>query len=270
MTTLTYDSLDKVPDDLRPHARAEEGGSTVTVKVAPFAKVEEFRNNNIEYRTKAEKAEERTARVAEILGLPANFADKDLEEASTKQKGLVELRKKVDDKELLGTQGLEEALAKRTSEMRETHSTQLREKAAEARAWQDKAEKSEKSLQHYVIRDHINRAVLDPKSGIRHEALDDILVHANNTFRVDVAKNRIVPYEGDAIIYGENGTDPMTPLDWLKKLSSTRPHYVVPSQGGGAGGGSGGGAGGGNRMTPEQISKLSQPEYEKARKEGRA
>lgn len=72
-------------------------------------------------------------------------------------------------------------------------------------------------------------------SGVEPKAISDITMSALGIFRCD-DHGRIIPYEGDAPIYGADGTTPMTPREWIGRLKEEKPYFFKASNGGGAGG----------------------------------
>jgi hypothetical protein len=64
-------------------------------------------------------------------------------------------------------------------------------------------------------------AMHDPKLGVRPEAFVDLRERAGRVFRVH-DDGKLVPYEGDTIIYSADATSPMSMKEWLGAPSRER------------------------------------------------
>ena len=64
------------------------------------------------------------------------------------------------------------------------------------------------------------------------EAMNDFVSRGKSIFRLK--DDMVVPVKGDDIIYGESGVEPLTMVEFGKKLSETAKHLFKPSGGGGA------------------------------------
>jgi hypothetical protein len=95
--------------------------------------------------------------------------------------------------------------------------------------------------------------VIAPDSGVRPEALPDVLERAYRLYKVE--NGALIPKQGEATIFGANGADPMSPAEWLVKLRDQAPHYFKGNGGGGAAGGREGEKLGG--FSHAEIAKLS-------------
>lgn len=258
MPILSFDSLDMVPEELREHAKADETSGKVQINVVPAVKLNEFRDRNISITKELDEAKGNVGKLSQIVG---DKPDEFVQELDRLRK----VHKRVQDKELVDSTSLEEAVSQRTTEMRTGYEDQIKAKSNEVNAWKQKAEELDTRFKKSLIDRAITDAVLDAKSGARPEALADILQRAYGTFRV-TDDGKIIPHQGDAILYGSDGSSPMTPGEWLKKLGEQAPYFFKSSTGGGGGStipGSGG------KMTSEQIAKLTPDEYRKLRREGK-
>lgn len=260
MPIINFDSLDAVPEELREHAKPDEASGKIQINVVPQVKLTEFRERNISLTKENDELKAYKTTVSTVVGEDISQFNKELE-------SLRQVSKRVQDKELVDTTSLEEAVAKRTTEMRTGYEDQIKNQAKETKAWQSKAEELDNKFRRSVVDRAITDAVLDPKSGARPDALADILQRAYPTFRV-TDDNKLIPYQGDAIQYGTDGTSPMTPLEWMTKLKEQAPYFFKGSSGGGAGS-SGGGLNANGKFSPEQIKAMSYDEYVKARKDGK-
>lgn len=257
MSDLVFESLDKVPEDLREHAKEKDG--KIVLSVVPKVKLDEFRDTNIKLSRERDEFATKVTTYQQIVGEDIEAFSKSLEELRT-------THKRVKDGELVANSSLDEAIAKRTAEMRAHHEGQLKQVSGELEAWKQKATTTEQKYLNSIIDRAITDAVLDPKSGARPDALPDILQRARSVFKVN-EKGEVVPYDGDTVIYGGDGSKPMSALEWMKKLADKAPYFFQGSSGGGAGGGTT--IPGTNGYTAEQIAKMPMEEYSRLRKEGK-
>lgn len=70
------------------------------------------------------------------------------------------------------------------------------------------------------------------KAGVRPEAMQDALLRGRNLYKL--VDGKPTPMEGDKVIYGKNGIDPMPVSEWFGRQVTEAPHWFNPSQGGGA------------------------------------
>lgn len=71
------------------------------------------------------------------------------------------------------------------------------------------------------------------KAGVTGSAVDDILLRGKATFKL--VDGVATPHDSRGnIVYGRDGTTPMTPADWVANLKKDAPHLFPQSQGGGA------------------------------------
>jgi hypothetical protein len=91
------------------------------------------------------------------------------------------------------------------------------------------------------------------KQGVIPEAVDDVVLRAKGVYAID-EKGVPVPKGSDGkVIYGKDGTAPMSVEEWLASLKTTAKHLFQGARGSGAGGGDGGGGRGDtSKMTPAQ------------------
>ena len=258
MPEIVFESLDKVPEGLREHAKEEEG--KVKVNVVPKNKLDEFRETNIKLAQERDSLKSAFDPYKEIVG-------DDIKKFQSSLKELQTIQKRVKDGELVANTSLEEAIAARTKELKADLEGKIASLSTDREAWKQKATKIEEKHKRSIVDRHITSAVLSKDSGARPDALSDILERAYKVFKVDDEKETVIPMEGEQVVYGADGASPMSPLEWLKKMKETSPYFFQSSGGGGAGGGPG--APGPAGYTQEQISKMDLPTYQKLRKEGK-
>ena len=229
---LTFDELSKVPEELKDAVQEKDG--VFVVKVEPASKIAEFRENNIKISKERDALNGTLSQALKLLGVGSP------DELSAAEENLGKLRdiaRKVEDGELVQNTSLEQALEKRTTEMRSTLQAQIAEKAKEMEAWQKRASAFESKLKNTLIDRAISQAALDKEIGAYPSALPDIMSRARELFTID-DNDKIVPKRNGEIVYGADGTSPMSVKEYLQSLRNDAPHLFQGAQGGGATGNS--------------------------------
>lgn len=230
MPVLPFDSLDLVPEELRSGAKPVEGSDDkVTVNVVLNDTLKEFRENNIAISQQRDELQVANSNLFRIVGEDTKAFEDDL-------MNLRETARRVNDGELKAPTDIEEELAKRSTAMIANYEDQGKKERSETLAWKTKASDIQMRLENTYIDRAVTDAVLNEKSGVRPEAMADILSRARDRFVFEEGK--VIPKNGDATIYGPTGTEPQTPLEWiLETLKPAVPYYFKESSGGGANGG---------------------------------
>lgn len=249
MPIISYDSLDAIPEGLKEFAKPDETTGKVTVNVVASVKLDEFRTKNIELSKQIEQAGPVLARVKEMVGDDFDAFERDVE-------GLRQISKRVQDGELKTNDQIEQAVKDRIDAVKsgyEENAAALRRQVKEVN---EKALTFEQRLHRNQIDGEVTKAVIHPDSGVRPEALPDILSRAYSLFKIEDGKP--VPKQGEATIYGADGASPMSASEWIIKLRDEAPHYFRGNFGGGASGGKDGDRYGGmsktdyDKLTPMQ------------------
>ncbi len=255
---LTYDSAESAPEEIRSHLKKDEATGKFKASAVPAAKLDEFRDNNIRIRQENEKLVGFRDKLAPLVG-------EDLEGFIGSYKELQGLKSKIDNKELVENSSFEEALSKRTEEMKRENKHQIETLTQKANTTEAALNELRARHNSLLVDRHVTNAVTDPANGALPEALSDILNHARSVFRVN-DKGEIVPVDGDGNkLYGADGSSALTPKEWLAKLRSEKPYFFKNSSGGGAAG-SGVDA---RTVNGIDIERMTQSEYEAARKAGK-
>lgn len=245
MPDITFESEDKIPEGLKEFAKKSEDGTVFIVKVSPTAKVDEFRNKNVEL------SKERDTILA-ALNDARGLVGEDLEAFKAELTELRATSQQVKDGKLKGTGDVEAEVSRRVESMKKSFETQLSDKAKEAAEANKKVQVIDAKWRQTLIDRFVTDAVLDEKNGADPRALNDILKHSYTVFKVRQDET-IVPMDGEAIVYGADGATPMTPSEWLAKLRESAPYFFKISNGGGATGGGG----------PKKFGGLSQEQFNK-------
>lgn len=234
MPQIRFDSLDQVPEGLQEFAKKVDGDdSAVTVSVVAEPKLAEFRDNNIKL------SKERDDLISKIEALEGIVGDNP-EEFSDELSELRQMKERVEAGELKESRALEEAVGRRTEEMRKSFEERQQTVSKELSAWKQKYESLDGKFRQEMVKNAIARATVDPegtddKLGLHPGAVNDVIERGLRIFKVN-ADGKIVPQDGEATIYGADGVTPMTPREWLTKLRDEAPYFFQGTSGGGAGG----------------------------------
>lgn len=229
MPIIQYDTLDLVPDGLREYAKPIDGTDRVQVNVVSATKIDEFRDNNIKLSKERDDFRLKFEPLHSIIGDDIDGFTKNLTE-------LQATAQRVKDGDLKESRSIEEALAKRTEELRKSYEDRLQAEGKEKAAWRQRHEALDLAYKHSQVSSYLKDAVLDPTSGVNTNASSDLVDVGLKVFKME-ANGRITPYEGDAPIYGTDGTTPMTAKEWVASMKEKKPYYFEGTGGGGAGGG---------------------------------
>lgn len=239
---FTLDALDGVPEHLAAfYAEGEDGKYRLMVEGGvEKQRVDEFRASNITLTKANTDLEAKYALLAEQLAAYKVFGDPASLEAELGE--LRGLSQKVADKDLIDKRGFEEAVNRRTAEMKATADGQIKALTERSVAAEKRAELAEQRHQRAVV----DRAVTDAalKAGAAPSAIPDVLFRARENGWTLNEKGQVVKFdESGDIAYGADGASPITPLEWTNGyLKDSAPHIFqsvtgVHAMGSGAGGG---------------------------------
>lgn len=246
MPELTFDTLDAIPEGLREGAKEVNG--KLVINVVPKAKLDEFRDNNVAL------SSERDTLKKSVEGFAALLGDKDQAEFATELEALRKTAQDVADGKLKGDDTIAREVAQRVETLKGDYERRLQDAGKETAAWKDKATVNDTKFRRSIVDREVTNAILDETSGAHPSARADILARAYGVFHVE-DDGKLIARDGEATIYGANGTDSMTPLEWLGKLKEQAPYFFKGSSGGGAGGSGDKKLPGG--MSAEDFNKLS-------------
>lgn len=166
-------------------------------------KLDEFRNNNVKLLKDLEK-----------------FKDVDL----AKYQELLALAKKADEKKLIDAGEIDKVVEQRVGEMKSTYEAQLK-------TLTEQNSVAQRQLESLLIDNAVRDAAV--KSGVQPTAVDDVLLRAKATFKIKDGNAVPVDSQGN-VVYGKDGSTPMSVVDWTTGLKKQAPHLFQGSQGGGA------------------------------------
>lgn len=214
---LILKSLDGV-DEAVANLYTKQGDGTYMLDVegaAPKDKLDEFRTNNIKL-------------LKEIDSLKDKFGSIDLDQYQK----LLDEHNQNRDKKLIEEGKIDELVEARVAEMKKATERQISDLTGERDGLASQ-------LSVLVVDNQLQTEAV--KAGVLDTALPDVLARGRNVFRVENGK--AVPYNGDDVVYGKDGSTPMSMGEYLGNLAEDAPHLFKKSSGSGAGGGAGEGSG---------------------------
>jgi hypothetical protein len=212
--------LEDAPEAVRSLYKAEGSEFVLDAEgVVDKSKLDEFRNNNIALSQRLDKL-------------------KDIDPA--KYNELMDLDRKVKEKQLIDKGDIEGLVEMRVREMKTTHETALNDLTT-------KLTSSNRTLETLMVDNVVrDRAI---KSGVLPSAVDDVVLRAKTVYVFE--NNAPVPKDRDGkVMYGKDGTSPMPIDEWIGGLRKSAPHLFQGSTGTGAGGGGGTGQKDFSKMSP--------------------
>lgn len=209
---FVLDSLDDLDDSLKGlYSKHTDGKFYLDVDGAVAKnKVDEFRDNNISLKQQLEEMTDK-------------FGNIDLD----KYQALIDKEALDDGKKRVTMEKVDDIVAERTTAMKAEHNTQL-----EALKTTNSALNGQ--LNGLLIDGTVRTAAVEAK--VASTALDDVILRAKQTFQV-VDGKAVAHDDKGQIVYGKNGTDPLSTVEWIGGLKTSAPHLFEVSKGGGAGGG---------------------------------
>lgn len=164
------------------------------------------------------------------------------------------LQRFTDDEEakLIAGGKIDEVLTRRTDRMRGDFEKQLLTEKGRA----DKAEAFAGKFRDRVLGDAIRDAAL--KSGALPSAADDLILRAKGVFSLNDDGEAVALDSEGNVLYGKDGKQALTPLEWAESLKDTAPHLWPGAEGSGAGGHK---PGGGGQLNRSKMTATQKAEY---------
>lgn len=225
MPIIKFKSRDEVPEGLA----VEEKDGGFVVDVVDKVKLDEFRTNNVSLAKERDELRNKVSTFAALVGEDPETFKGELEE-------LRNTHQQVKDGKLKGTTAVEEEVARRLTSVKENYDGQIRALTTERDKERREREALDARVRRSVIERDVMKAILAPDSGVNPVSAPDILARAYALYTVD-DQERLVPKQGDVVVYGSDGSTPMPPNEWLQKLLVEAPYFSLNSSGGGASGG---------------------------------
>jgi len=207
---LVVDSVDGLSADVAGlYTQSSDGKYYLEVDGAVSkVKLDEFRENNVRLMKELDK----------YKGIdPSKYAE------------LLTLQAKADEKKLIDAGEIDKVVEQRVGQMRDTMS-------AEITALKQVNEVAQHQLESLLIDSSVRDSAI--KSGVHPLAVDDVLLRAKTVFKV--RDGAAVPVDNNGgVIFGKDGSTPMSVSDWTMSLKKSAPHLFQGSSGGGSNGSSG-------------------------------
>ena len=199
------ESVDGLPAEVaKEYVKGDDGKFRLDVPgVVPSTRLAEFRDNNITLKKELEK----------FKGIdPAKYSD------------LAKLEQQVADKTLLDAGKIDEIVNGRIGSMKQEYETKISE-------YDNQLNTTSRQLESLLI-DSTVRTAATPTDGPQAlpSAIEDILLRAKTVFRIVNGSATPLDSKGQ-VIYGANGTDPMSIGEWMKGLHKNAPHLFAGSKG---------------------------------------
>lgn len=155
----------------------------------------------------------------ELKALKEKFGGVDLE----KYQQLTEQERKIAEKKLIDAGQIDELLNQRVSAMKSDYEKKIA-------GLTDTHGKLQSKLASLMIDGEVKSAAV--KLGVRAGALPDVIARARGVFSVD--GERVIAKEGDRILMGKDGTNPLGIEEYLANLAKDAGHLFEASNGSGA------------------------------------
>lgn len=224
------EKLEEVPEELRSYyTEAEDGKFRIQVNgLVPKSTLAEFRNTNTELMKQLASVEEQIT-LWKVLGEDPTEINKELKE-------LRALRTRVEDKDLIDRRGFDEALNKRTAEMKASTDNQIRTLTEELQRITSERDTAVARYQQSMVNRELTDAAL--AAGVLPPAIPDVLSRAREHGWILNDKGRVVQRDNDGgtqYVIGADGASPLTPREWLNGyVRDTAPHFFAALSGGGS------------------------------------
>jgi hypothetical protein len=252
MAKLIYKTKEDAPESLREHLKETATKDGFEITVAPAAKLNEFRENNVAISKKYDDAYGVVSAVNAALPKKADGAEYTKDEIATILAGLVTVESQVKDGTLKASKDIENTLTERTKSMQEKHTRDLAEANAAVARNKTVADQLVAENHRLQIKGALGMVITDETIGLRLSALPDLQERAAKVMRIDPKEGVVIVDNNGTVLRGEDGVSPMSPKEWVMSLRESAEHFFKGSTGGGAQQGASFAG-----MTSEQLSKLS-------------
>jgi len=209
---FVLDSIDDLDEGIKAlYSKHTDGKFYLDVEGAVSkTKVDEFRDNNVSLKQQLEDMTDK-------------FGNIDLE----KYTELMEKEALDDGKKRVTMDKVDDIVTERTNTMKAEHQNQID-------ALNTANTGLNGQLNGLLIDGAVRAAAVEAK--VRGAALEDVVLRAGKTFKV--VDGKAVAHDGDGkVMYGKDGSNPLSTVEWIGGLKTSAPHLFEGSSGGGAGGG---------------------------------
>jgi hypothetical protein len=216
------ENLDGVEEALKAfYKKGQDGKYYLDMEADPETKkkLDEFRDNNIRLMKEQEE-------------LKKKYEGVDPE----KYKEFAKKMQDIEDKKLLEAGKVDELVAQKTERMRADYENQIT-KIKEALDGRDKDLTGLQNRLSEVLIDSELTKALTQIGGVKQGAMEDLIARGRRVWKLEDGKP--VPKEGDRILYGKDGKEAMTFVEWAQIQTEVAPYFFEPSNGSGASGNTG-------------------------------
>jgi len=227
MPIMKFATKEAIPEELHDGVTETDDGQ-FEVNVALTSKVTEFRDTNIAVSKERDTLVNVNKEYKAIVG----------DDVSAFSESLLSLRatqQQVDDGKLSANKDVEEEVKKRTESMRSGYDDQLKANASTIVELKSNVGTLNSAINRNIIGNAVTAAVTSPNSGVHLSAINDLIARAATRFVIE--DGTLVSRNGEAIVYGADGTTPQSVSEWLESLKPNNQHLFIAPSGGGAGGG---------------------------------
>lgn len=263
---LKYPQLSDVPEALREHAAEKDGTFTVSVVLAEDLKG--YRDNNVNLLKERDAMTSTITRYEQVTGVPMDTLEEgSLEDFAKVLDDLKNTKARVDDGKLVENTSLEEAAARRVTEVTQDLRGQIDAVTKDRDAHKEARVSSERRMNEMMVENMIRAAAADSEVAMFDKAVNMVLPQALRVFKVE-DDGKIVPKEVDGTtMYGNDGMNPLSAKEWLLKQREETDFLFRGARGGDAAGGS---DTSGGKMAWGDMQKLRPEERMRLAREGKA
>ena len=213
-----HETSEEIPEGLNEFYVEKDGKFHLAVEgMTEKAKLDEFRNSNIELKKQVEQ-------MSQSLDTFNGIDPKKAKDALKKISGL-------EDKELMDQGQFDELFKKKELEL----TGKIDALQSHATEQENTASRYKEELETYRVTSAIQTAVNEAGTP-QSSAIADILARAKTSWNIDDKGNLFCVDETGKARYSENGTQYLSPKEWALELIQTAPHLFASSSGGGANG----------------------------------
>lgn len=209
-------------------------------------KLSEFRNNNVELLRKVDELTKTASSAEELREKLKALGGIDPAEAVA----AVEKMQAIQEKKLIDEGDIEKVVAQRVEahvkQLKSNYEGQIEQLTSNLEEVNGKYSNTRNQLQTVVIDSELTTAI-NNTGNARKGAMQDLLRRGREVFVLS-EDGKPVPMQGENVMYGKDGKNPMSMDEWAQSVVLDAPYLFEDSAGGGAKGGKGGSDKGAGRI----------------------
>ena len=263
---LKYPQLSDVPEPFREVAEERDGSFTVSVVLQDDLK--QYRDNNVELLKNRDAMTSTLTRYEQVTGVPLDSIEEgSLDDFAATLESLRNTAQRVEDGKLVENTSLEEAAARRVTEVTQDLRGQIEAVTKDRDAHKEARLTADRRYNEVLVENIIRQAASDPEVAMYDKAVNMVLPQALNVFKVEEG-GKIVPKEADGTtMYGNDGMNPLTAKEWLLKQREESDFLFRGARGGDAAGNS---ENAGGKMAWGDLQKLRPEQRIELARQGKA